>query len=435
MILKKLQLKNFRCFEDIEVVFHDQLSVIVGVNGAGKTSIMEGVAIAISTMFVPLSGTKGLGIDKAQAHLKAYKMGSVGDVQPQYPVSVSADAICDGQKIHWERALNTEKGSTTIKDAKSIVEIATEYQERLRKGDQTLILPILAYYGTGRLWDYHREKQSDVFESNNRLNGYVDCVDGTANIKLMMNWFSKMTIQKYQNQELGLENIPELEAVYAAMETCFARITGYKTVKIQYSMGTKELEVAYKDELGNMMRIPINQLSDGYKSTISLVADIAYRMAVLNPQLLGDVCQKTSGIVVIDEIDLHLHPSWQQRILGDLTAIFPKVQFIVSTHAPAVISSVKSENIVLLDDGQVFEPSGEVHGKDVNTIISSVMNTAERPPEIKALFNDFYRMIDAGKVQTAEEKLNDLEERLNGDDPELAGCRVKLKLQKARWAR
>ena len=76
------------------------------------------------------------------------------------------------------------------------------------------------------------------------------------------------------------------------------------------------------------MRIPISQLSDGYKGTISLVADIAYRMAVLNPQCLGNVCDETDGIILIDEVDLHLHPAWQQRILGDLTSIFPQVQFL-----------------------------------------------------------------------------------------------------------
>ena len=133
------------------------------------------------------------------------------------------------------------------------------------------------------------------------MNGYMDCVDGTANIKLMMNWFAKMTVRKYQNQELGLEGIPELEAVYAAMETCYKKITGNDEVKIQYNVGTKELEVAYRDESGELMRIPINQLSDGYKSTISLVADIAYRMAALNPQLLGNVCRETDGVVLIDK--------------------------------------------------------------------------------------------------------------------------------------
>ena len=197
------------------------------------------------------------------------------------------------------------------------------------------------------LWDYHREKQSDVFETNNRMNGYVDCMDGTANIKLMMNWFAKMTVQKYQNLELGMGGIPELEAVHSAMETCYKRITGSESVKMQYDVGTKELEVAYQDKDRKWMRMPINQLSDGYKSTVSLVADIAYHMAVLNPQLLRNVCKETEGIVLIDEVDLHLHPTWQQRILGYLREIFPKVQFIVTTHAPAVISTVKSENIIL----------------------------------------------------------------------------------------
>lgn len=180
------------------------------------------------------------------------------------------------------------------------------------------------------------------------------------------------------------------------------------------------------------MRISINQLSDCYKSTISLVADIAYRMAVLNPQLLGNVCKETEGIVLIDEVDLHLHPTWQQQILKDLTEIFPKVQFIVSTHAPQVISAVKSENIIMLDQGEAYEPSGEIHGKDVNTIISGIMHSTERPVEIKELFCKFYHWIDVGDVDKAEQILDTLKERIGNDDSEIAGCNVKLKLLKFR---
>lgn len=258
--------------------------------------------------------------------------------------------------------MNKATGSTTVSGAKDMIQLGVSLQDDLRKGDTSLVLPIIAYYGTMRLWDYHREKQTNVFERNNRINGYIDCVDGTANVKLMVNWFTKMTIQKYQNQELGLGKIPELEAVYRAMEECYSRITGQKDVKIQYSIGTRELEIAYPMGDGKYMRMPLNQLSDGYKSTISLVADIAYRMSVLNPQFLGDVCKETDGIICIDEVDLHLHPQWQERILGDLMAIFPKVQFIVSSHAPAVINTVKSENIILLDGDKAYAPSGEVHG-------------------------------------------------------------------------
>lgn len=435
MYIKNILLKNFKGFNNIAVDFHPSLTVMVGVNGSGKTSVLEGLAIAISTMFVKMDGVSGRGIDKSQAHLKAFSVGSTKDIQPQYPVTVQASAVIKSGDIAWSRSLNKPNGSMTVGKAKEMLDFGINLQKHLRNGDTELVLPVIAYYGTGRLWDYHREKQVDVFETNNRINGYMDCVDGTANIKLMMNWFSKMTVQKYQNQELGLGPIPELEAVYAAMEACYKKITNSEDVRVQYNLGTRELEVAYKDAAGKLMRISINQLSDGYKSTISLVADIAYRMAVLNPQLLGDVCQKTDGVILIDEVDLHLHPTWQQRILGDLKEIFPKVQFIVSTHAPAVINTVRSENVVMLDDGEAYMPSGEVHGKDTNTIISSVMHSSERPLEIKGLFLQFYRCIDEDNVEQAEKVLQTLRNAIGEDDSEIAACNVRLRLLKMRTGR
>lgn len=435
MYLEKLSLRNFKGFESIDLTFHPNMTVIVGANGAGKTSILEAAAIAVSAMFVKMDGLSARGIDKTHAHLKAYSIGSTTDVQPQYPVEVVATAETFTKQRNWKRSLNAPNGKTTIVDAKDMIDLGISLQKDLRNGNTSLVLPIIAYYRTGRLWDYHREKQTDVFEKSNRLNGYIDCVDGTANIKLMMNWFSKMTIQKYQNQELGLDRIPELEAVFSAMEACYKRITGCDDVKILYNMGSQELEVIYPDETGEKMRISINQLSDGYKSTISLVADIAYRMAVLNPQLLDNVCTKTDGIVLIDEVDLHLHPMWQQRILDDLRAIFPKVQFLVTTHAPAVISTVKSENMVMLDSGEAYEPSGEVYGKDANTIISSVMGASERKPDIHSKFKEFYSYIDASDAAEAERVLEELINEIGSNDREIASCTVKLKLLKARKAK
>lgn len=436
MLIEKLTLRNFKCFEDIDVEFHPNMTVIVGINGSGKTSVMEGVAIAVSTMFAQMDGLSSIGINKGQVRIKTFISGSTKDIQAQYPIEVSAEARTDdGKSVSWKRSLNSPKGKLTIVDAKEITDLGKSFQERLRRGDTGLILPVIAYYGTGRLWDYHREKQKDVFKTNSRINGYIDCVDGRTNVKLMMNWFAKMTVQKYQNQELGMDEIHELNAVYSAMESCYRRITGCEDVKIQYSMGTKELDVAYKEQSGEWMRIPLNQLSDGYKSTISLIADIAYRMAVLNPHLRSEVCTKTNGVVIIDEVDLHLHPAWQRRILGDLRAIFPRVQFIVSTHAPSVINTVKKENIIIIDNGEAFEPSWEMHGRDVNTIVSSLMNVDERPSEIKRRFGDFYSSIDVGDVQSAETELNELKKTIGDNDPEIVGCNVKLSLLKARLKR
>lgn len=428
MYLEKISLQNFKCYETLDIKFDKELTLIIGANGAGKTSLLEAVAIAISTMFVPMEGVKGTGIDKSQARLKAYNIGSLSDVQAQYPVKISATAMIDGKHVLWERGLNSAQGQTTTKDAKELISIAADYQKRLREGDTTLMLPILAYYGTGRLWDFHRKKQSDILEANTRNNGYIDSVDGTANVKLMMNWFAKMTVQKYQNLENGLGPIPELEAVFAAMEKCYNLITGFDNAKIQYNMGTKELDVSYIDESGKRMRIPINQLSDGYKGTISLVADIAYRMAVLNPQCLGNVCQNTDGIILIDEVDLHLHPAWQQRILGDLRTIFPRVQFIVSTHAPEVINSVSMENVAVIENNQLIRVPVETYGKDANGILRTIMGVSERPEKIMRRFSDFYAAIDRADYEVAERILDELEECI-GADPELVSMRVQLELE------
>ena len=134
-------------------------------------------------------------------------------------------------------------------------------------------------------------------------------------------------------------------------------------------MNTQELDVYYSESDGQRMRIPLSQLSDGYKGVISLVADIAYRMATLNPQLGMDILEKVDGVVLIDEVDLHLHPAWQQKVLNNLTDIFPNVQFIVTTHAPSVINSVKKENIRMLSDGEVVETDNQVYGKDINSVL------------------------------------------------------------------
>lgn len=347
MYINHLELHNFRCFDKLELDFHNQLTVIVGGNGAGKTAILEATAIAAGTFFNGMDTIRSIPIKSTDAKYAYYTSGSEQDLQQTYPVEVSACGTIDNERISWKRSLNGIDGKTTIKDAAAIIEKTKEIQSRLRKGDKSLILPIIAYYGTGRTWDFHREKQEGNIPANTKTNGYIDCLDGNANAKLMKKWFKKMTITNYQRVEENLGTMPEFEVVCEAMAKCLSLATDYSDVAFKYSLTADEIVVFYTDAHGNRMRLPLNQLSDGYKYTISMVADIAYRMATLNPQLLFDILTETHGIVMIDEVDLHLHPEWQQRILGDLTSIFPKVQFIVSTHAPAVINTVGGKYIIM----------------------------------------------------------------------------------------
>lgn len=432
MIIKSIGLKNYRCFEDIEIDFHEKLTVIVGDNGSGKTSILEGLAVSLGTMFMGLDGRAGVSINKKDVRLKAYSMGESEDVQPQYPVEVTAIGDIDGKTITWKRSLTGENGRTIVKDAKAMIDAAKGYQKRLRDGDATLVLPIIAYYGTGRLWDYHREKKADTFKDNTKTNGYIDSLDGTANIKLMMNWFKKKTLQRIQKRSEGLREFVELLVVYRAMKMCCERITGYQGVDFGYNLDTNEIECYYINEDNLQMSIPLSQMSDGYKSTISLIADIAYRMAVLNPQMGIDVIDKTDGVILIDEVDLHLHPAWQHRILGDLQEIFPRVQFIVTTHAPAVISSAKSENLVILKDYEVLDADAEIYGNDVNSILKDIMGVSERNPVIASLFSQFYSLLNDGQYDEAEKILDEIDGQRDYHDKEVAADRVKLKLERIR---
>lgn len=425
MFLKSMVLHNFRCFSDLKVSFNNRLTVVVGNNGAGKSTVLEAATIAAGTLTSAMDGLTNYGIKKNDAHYKCYDLGSNIDVQPQFPVEITATGDIDGKEITWSRSLSSAKGRGGLASAKELTAIAGRYQERMRNGDKELKLPIISYYGTGRLWAQHREKKNDTFEKNNRSNGYIDSLDGAANDKLMMKWFKKMTIQQLQRDR----QIPEFTAVRMALEQVFASITGYSDVTIQFNLDTDEIDVIYCDKNNDHVRIPVSQLSDGYKCTISLIADIAYRMAILNPQLLDRVLVETEGIVLIDEIDLHLHPTWQKRILKDLMEIFPKVQFIVSTHAPEVINSVKSDSIVILKNNEVLSAVDETYGKDANTILREVMEVSARPDEIRYLFEQFYDLLDKGEWRRAEFVIRKLESEVGNNDAEVNSCRVRLELE------
>lgn len=436
MYLEKLKLHNFRCYEKLEIDFNRQLTVLVGKNGSGKTTVLEAIAIALGTWFVGFNIVNAKGINKRTDPLrKAYQIGATDDVQTQFPVEIEAWGKIEESKdqiLHWKRELYTPTGTMTTKDAKEIVEYAAEYQKAISEGRTDIYLPMVAYYGTGRLWDYHRQKRTDVFKVSSRTNGYIDCLDGTANVKLMMDWFQIMTINKYQRQEENLESNPELDTVYLAMEKCLTNLSGYSDVKIRYNMGTQELDVYYSEQDKQRMRIPLNQLSDGYKGMISLVADIAYRMATLNPQLGTEVLSKGDGVVLIDEVDLHLHPAWQQKVIDNLMNIFPKVQFIVSTHAPAIISSVKTDKLRILSNKEVCMTANQVYGKDVNSVMKEIMGVNDRPDQFVELFEKFYRLLSEKKYDEAGAVLDKPDEERGYHDPEIVKCRVKLKLERMR---
>ena len=313
-----------------------------------------------------------------------------------------------------------------------MTDIAKEVQNRIMTGDKSLILPLVSYYGTGRLYAQKKEKRNiQSLTEFKRQVGYVDCMAAESNEKLMLNWFQMQTLKSLQEQQkTGMLDKPMLlKTVEKAICKCFERISGSKNTRVFFDLDTHKLVLEFENEDGNAQKFAMDEMSDGYKNTLSMIGDIAYRMAVLNPVLGDMVLEKTPGVVLIDEIDLHLHPQWQQTILSDLNAIFPNIQFVVSSHAPAVINSVPREQIRILDKGTVYMPAAQTYGRDANSILREVMKVSERPDDIKKRLELFYTCMDQNKYEEADRILTEIENIVGTTDPDIAAARTSLDLE------
>ena len=427
MYLKSLALKNYRCYEELNVEFNKDYTILVGVNGAGKSTILDAVSTALGSFIAGFDGIASNGIAREDAHRKMFEMGSRVDAEEQYPVEISAVCRVEGEEdIPWTRSLHSHEGRTHISQAKAIMEYGSELQQKVREGDKETILPLIAYYGTGRLYMQKKQKKNASENSKfSRTTGYVDCLDSASNDKQMLQWFKLMT-------EIQLQEghpIPELEVVKRAMGKCYSGAKNAENIaKFEYKMKSDEIEIQYKKG-ENVEKLPMRLLSDGLKITISMVADIAYRMALLNPQLLDNILEETPGIVLIDEVDIHLHPAWQKRIVEDLHYIFPKIQFIMTTHSPSVLANVKHEHILLLEDGGVALPGNTTYGRDVSDILREMMKVYVCPEDVVRLKTDFYRVLAEEKYDLAKEYLVKLEQILGENDAEVVRAKVSYELE------
>ena len=402
MRIEKLRVKNFRCFEYLEMGLHPKCNVLIGINGAGKSTILDALSIALGGYLSGFDNIKNQSIVQEDAHLKMYAVGSRIDCQEQFPVEIYAEGKIEEEKIiAWQRELNGKGRRMTHGNVKLISDYARALQDQVRSGDSGMILPFVAYYGTGRLWLQKRNRTAyKKGEKLSRQMGYLDCIAAESNDKQMLQWFEDMTYIQLQERA----PIPELEAVQKALRECYMSADGkIKDARFLYDVKSHELDIhVYRENMAE--KFPVRMLSDGEKGVISLVADIAYRMALLNPNLLSNVLE-TPGVVLIDEIDLHLHPAWQKKIVGDLTRIFPNVQFIMTTHSPSVLANIPKENIWILNHYQIYQPQDTTYGRTVEEILREVMDVNVRPDEVLNLQKQFDDAIDDADFDNAEKIL------------------------------
>lgn len=247
----------------------------------------------------------------------------------------------------------------------------------------------------------------------------------------MTKWFEKMTLIQFQEGKEPLELKTVRNVLIQFLKNIDKQSPDDKATDIFFSAKTSELEITFENVKGKKERLPFRMLSDGYRNTLGMIADIAYRMAVLNPQLLENVVRETPGVVLIDEVDLHLHPKWQRQIIKDLSIAFPKVQFIVTTHSPNILTTIKKENVIVIDDHRVIRNIPNTYGRDINTILFELMEVEERPDEVKNQLNDFYAFLEQENFENAEKKLNELSSLLGSDDREIVRAKTMLNLERS----
>jgi predicted ATP-binding protein involved in virulence len=224
----------------------------------------------------------------------------------------------------------------------------------------------------------------------------------------------------------------KIRHVQKAINECLS-IAGWSS--LEYEPNRRELIITNS----NKNFIPVAQLSDGVKAMLSLTADIAYRCVQLNSHLIHpnpdfpSPIKETTGIVLIDEVDLHLHPKWQQTVLSDLCKAFPKIQFIVTTHSPQVISTVPNQQIRILDNGKVHSAEAGTQGAEASRILREVFGVELRPQhlEIVKKLNAYLKLIDEDKwdSEDALKLRQELDQWSQGNDPELFKVDIDIRMK------
>jgi predicted ATP-binding protein involved in virulence len=194
-----------------------------------------------------------------------------------------------------------------------------------------------------------------------------------------------------------------------------------KTKDLRYDLRLQSLLIDVEGE----KTIPFNNLSDGQRGMVALFADIARRMCILNPHMGKDVLKNTSGVVIIDELDIHLHPAWQRNIVPALKEAFPKVQFIAASHSPQIIGSLKPEEVIVLNNGDASHPR-VTYGLDSSSVLEEVMGVTQREPEIERLLSELFSTLEDNDLEKAKSQLEALKKKAP-DLPEFAGAEALMR--------
>jgi predicted ATP-binding protein involved in virulence len=404
MRIDHLQIHNFKGFEDRSFDFlhsvdsSDQGSfhVLIGENGSGKSTALDALAVALGIWHVARPTAGWRAIRPEEARHKITQNGDQVRFDPMPSPSITAKGTIGKQPVSWTRQNKELSKRTSNSDAKKAVAIIKKLLAEERS-----MLPVLAYYGAGRAWLAGRDRSSK-FEMKlgkvSRYDAYYYCLDGSIRHKDINRWFLFESIDALHRGNKRTSMI----AVEKAVLSCVPGST-----HLRFDADRQEIIVG----LGNE-EVPFYSLSDGQRSMVSMVADIAMKAAILNPHLGEESALRSPGVVLIDELDLHLHPTWQRIVVEHLRTAFPAIQFVGTTHSPFIVQTLREGELIPL----TAQPIPETGNIGIESIAKGLMGV-ERPdvsPRYASMKNAakeyLLKLEDANK--TPDEQLADFEQEL-----------------------
>lgn len=454
--LSMITISNFKKILELELNFHKNLTVLIGENGVGKTSLLE--SIRKNLMWIAATArkknTNGGTIDLDEVNNLNKIQGSYIDCEFQ----IGGSYKFKGRVARAPEGVNSDLKSDLIK--------YREIGENLRilNDYNNINLPLFAFYGIDRLSkDGRKEKKSD----SDKIGGYDGSLNSKASFNLFIDWLIKLLkientvpdntdslkirnqvdsllqtgannkdhplYELYENLVSVLNLYPDTQAKNQCQKTInfledlFRKI--YPDLKnielVNADDGIDKVALNLKDEV-----IFLHQFSDGQRVLFGLIGDIARRLLLLNDN--SELPFNGRGVVLVDEIELHLHPSWQQKIILILRESFPNLQFIMTTHSPHVLSTVDKSQIRIIKNNEILPVSLQTKGVASSDILEQIMGTYSIPIIVEEArwVNDYLGYIQNNQLESeeAENLFEKLLSHFGKDHPVISSINNQIKI-------
>ena len=417
MYLKEIEISNFKMFKDTKISFKPGFNLLLGDNGVGKTTVLEAIAVALSGFLFGMEDvpTRNIYKQDVRYHIEKDRNG-IPNKKYHVPTSITSKVDYNHKEYNWTRKKSDAAGSKTVQSPR---DISVAVRDMVNGNEYFELWPIVSYQSASRHWISRRKDAGKKLrkELHDRRCGYIGCLEAATDMNSVLDWCFQM---EWVYMETGRK--PENYQMFHDIISNFMQyMNDQKECKVYFSAALKTLMY---EENGNSMEIA--DLSAGYQSVLNMVIDLAYRVALLNPDA-GEKSRFTEGIVLIDEIDSNLHPKWQWRIVEALINTFPNIQFIAATHSPIIVSSCKDANIISVDEEITY--LADCYAYTVDQVLRGIFGRFVRPEKVDILITEFEKCMDYEEYAKAEVILGQAKELLGTDHPDVQSMQSEFNLE------